>query len=258
MTLVQKQFGAHAQNYVTSQAHARGDSLEQLVALLQPQPQWRVLDIATGGGHTALALAPHVCKVVATDVTPEMLTAAEQFAHKRSVTNITFKEADACALPFADAEFDAVTCRIAPHHFADCAQFVRELARVLRPGGWAAVIDNISPPDLSAAKHYNAFEKLRDPSHHWAHTAADWHDFFALTALHVTHAQEFRKALDFDNWVTRMTVAPRTRTQLQVMLLQAPAAARAYLAPQQTGERLTFTLSELLIIGQKGGGDTGD
>src|SRR3989338_7522590 len=138
--LVKKQFGVHAQNYVSSADHARSDSLERVVDLLQPQPHWRALDVATGGGHTALALASRVQSVLATDLTPEILAAAEKFVRGQGITNVDFREADATLLPCADSEFDLVTCRVAPHHFPDCAAFVREMARVLRPGGAALVI----------------------------------------------------------------------------------------------------------------------
>ena len=177
--LVKQRFGATAENYVRSTDHSQGESLDRLLALVDPQPGWRALDIATGGGHTALAVAPRVGEVVATDLTAEMLAAAERFIRGQGVENVTFREADAMALPFGDAEFDLVTCRIAPHHFPDCAQFVREAARVLRPGGVAAMVDNVVPDDLGAARHINAIEKLRDPSHNWAYTAADWLSFFA-------------------------------------------------------------------------------
>jgi ubiquinone/menaquinone biosynthesis C-methylase UbiE len=249
--LVQSQFGPQAQKYVLSTDHARSDSLDQVVALLQPQPHWRALDIATGGGHTALALAPHVAEVVATDLTPQMLVAAEAFLRSQGVTNVTFREADAVALPFGEAEFDLVTCRVAPHHFPDCAQFVREMARVLRPGGLALLIDNIVPADLTAARHINAIEKLRDPSHNWAYTEADWLAFFALAGLAVEHHETFRKARDFDNWTGMMSVDPHTKTQLRALFLQAPAAARLALAPEEASDKLKFYLTEILVLARK-------
>ena len=125
--LVKQRFGATAEKYVRSTDHSQGESLDRLVALVDPRPEWRALDIATGGGHTALALAPRVREVVATDLTAEMLAAAERFIRGQGAANVTFREADAMALPFGDAEFDLVTCRIAPHHFPDAAQFVREI-----------------------------------------------------------------------------------------------------------------------------------
>ncbi|MCZ7669472.1 MAG: hypothetical protein M5U34_20985 [Chloroflexi bacterium] len=90
---VQTIFGGSADAYVSSQVHAKGDSLARLLELLTPQPDWRVLDVATGGGHTAFTLAPHVRQVVATDITPEMLvntargrgrTRLEQCGHTNS------------------------------------------------------------------------------------------------------------------------------------------------------------------------------
>jgi len=249
--LVQSQFGPQAQKYVDSADHARSDSLARVVALLQPQLHWRALDIATGGGHTALALAPHVAEVVATDITPAMLAAAEKHIRGQGVANVTFREADAVALPFDEAEFDLVTCRVAPHHFPECAQFVREMARVLRPGGLALLIDNVVPADLAAARHINAIEKLRDPSHNWAHTEADWLDFFALAGLAVSHHETFRKVRDFDNWTGMMSVDPHTKTQLRTLFLQAPAAASAALAPEVLDGRLKFYLTEILLLARK-------
>jgi ubiquinone/menaquinone biosynthesis C-methylase UbiE len=249
--LVKQQFGAHAQNYVTSRDHSKGESLERMVELAQPQPDWRVLDVATGGGHTALAFAPHVREVVATDLTPEMLSAAEKFIRGKGISNVIFREADATALPFGDGEFDLVTCRIAPHHFPDCAQFVREMARVLKSGGLAVMVDNVVPENIVAARHVNAFEKLRDPSHHWAYSQADWLSFFAAAGLKVTHTELFRKPLDFDFWAGRMSVDEKTKLQLRVLLQHAPAPAREALGPEFVADKITFYLTEILIAAKR-------
>src|SRR5262245_42318632 len=115
--LVRQQFGAHAEAYVRSAVHGHAPSLARLVEVAAPQPEWRVLDGSTGGGHAALAFAPHVREVVATDLSPEMLAAAERFAGERGAANVTFQVADAEALPFPDASFDLVTNRIALHHY---------------------------------------------------------------------------------------------------------------------------------------------
>jgi ubiquinone/menaquinone biosynthesis C-methylase UbiE len=251
--LVKQQFGPRAENYVASTHHSTGESLDRLMALVQPQPGWRALDVATGGGHMALALAPLVREVVASDLTPEMLTAAEKFIHGKGMANVSYRLADATALPFGEAEFDLVTCRIAPHHFPECAQFVRETARVLRPGGVAAVIDNVVPEDIVAARHLNAIEKLRDPSHNWAYTAADWRGFFDAAGLVTTQAETFQKTRDFDYWNDMMEVDEHRRDQLRTLILQAPAAARAALAPQVVGGALKFTLTEVLIVAHKPG-----
>ena len=248
----QERFGRFAPSYVTSAGHARGAELERLLALAAPEADWRTLDVATGGGHTALKIAPHVRQIVASDLTPAMLEAARAHIGLQA-PNAAFAAADAERLPFAAGAFDLVTCRIAPHHFPDCAQFVREMARVLKPGGYAVLIDNTVPADTVAARHVNAFEQLRDPSHHWAHTEADWLDFFAAAGLAVQHQERFRKQRDFDYWTGMMSVRPAVKDQLRVMLLQAPTAARAALAPEAAGDQLKFYLTEILLLAQKPG-----
>jgi ubiquinone/menaquinone biosynthesis C-methylase UbiE len=249
--LVRQRFGATAEKYVHSTHHAQGESLDRMLALVGPQPEWRVLDIATGGGHTALAFAPHVREVVASDLTAEMLVAAERFIRGKGVGNVAFREADATALPFEEAEFDLVTCRIAPHHFPDAAQFVREMARVLRPGGVAAMVDNVVADDLGAARHINAIEKLRDPSHNWAYSAADWLSFFEAAGFEIRQSEIFRKVRDFDYWTGMQGVDERTRLQLRALILQAPKAAREALAPANVGGQLKFYLTEILVVARK-------
>ena len=142
----QERFGRFAPSYVTSAGHARGAELERLLALAAPQAEWRALDVATGGGHTALKIAPHVRQIVASDLTPAMLEAARAHIGLQA-PNAAFTAADAEALPFADEAFDLLTCRIAPHHFPDVFAFVRECARVLKPGGRLVVQDLTVPDD---------------------------------------------------------------------------------------------------------------
>ena len=133
-SLVQEQFGKTAATYLTSKPHKLGKSLERMVALTAPQKDWRVLDVATGGGHVAYAFAPHVARVWATDITQEMLDLVKAEADKRGLANVRVAYAKAEALPFEDASFDLVTCRIAPHHFDSIPDFLTEVHRVLKPG----------------------------------------------------------------------------------------------------------------------------
>src|SRR6185295_10880538 len=248
--LVKRQFGLNAERYVQSYDHSKGESLDRMVEVVDPRPEWRALDIATGGGHTALAFAPRVREVVATDITHPMLDAAERFIRAKGVTNVSFREADACDLPFKEREFDLVTCRVAPHHFPDCAQFVREMARVLRPGGVVALVDNVVPEDIAAARHINAFEKYRDPSHVRALTATEWIRDFTDAGLTVQTAEIFRKARDFDAWAGLQTVSDEVRAELRRRLEHAPPGAAEALGPEIREGKLFFYLTEILIVGR--------
>ena len=118
-SLAQQRFGRAAADYATSEVHAKGASLARLVELTEPKPHWRVLDVATGAGHTALAFAPHVAKVTATDITKEMLAETRKLAKARGLSNVKTLSAGAEDLPFPDASFDLVVCRLAAHHFDD-------------------------------------------------------------------------------------------------------------------------------------------
>jgi ubiquinone/menaquinone biosynthesis C-methylase UbiE len=157
--LIRQQFGANANKYVTSAVHAQGESLARLVQLTQPQRDWHVLDVSTGAGHTALAFAPHVARVIACDLTPEMLDAARTLASERGIANVEFKPADAHALPFEDGAFDLVTNRIALHHYSDARKAIAEMARVCKRGGIVGLTDNVVPPDKVTAGYVNHFEK---------------------------------------------------------------------------------------------------
>lgn len=231
---VQQQFGTHAQNYVNSSVHATGEDLDAMLRLANPQPTDVVLDIATGGGHTALKFAPHVNRVVATDITPAMLEAAQAFISPQA-DNVSFELADAQDLPFGDATFDIVTCRIAAHHFPDAYEFVLEAARVLRPGGRLVLQDQQAPPDERAHKYIDTFERLRDPSHNHQLSAGQWRSTFLDARLELGETYEMARADAFIPWAQRIGATPETVEKLTTLMLQAPDAVRDWLQPKAMG-----------------------
>ncbi|GAC1554081.1 MAG: hypothetical protein NVS2B2_07030 [Ktedonobacteraceae bacterium] len=159
--------------------------MTRLIEIGEWQSEQQALDVATGGGHTALAVAPHVAHITVSDLTPRMLEQARIYLSSQGITNADFEVADAEQLPFADASFDRVTCRIAPHHFPNIAQAVREIARVLRPQGVFLLIDSIAPSDPKLDTFLNTIEKRRDGSHGRSCTLEEWHHFFTEAGLHV-------------------------------------------------------------------------
>jgi ubiquinone/menaquinone biosynthesis C-methylase UbiE len=222
--IVQAQFGAVAEKYVTSSIHARGDDLGRMIELAHPRGHERLLDIATGGGHTALAFAPHVREVVATDLTPRMLEAATAFIRRQGAANVSFELADAEALPFPYASFDIVTTRIAPHHFPNPQEYIREVARVLRPGGLFVLDDNMAPEDRELDLFMNRFEQWRDPGHVRNHTVAEWRLWMELAGLYVQHVEPLQgKRYDFASWTAQMRMPEAERDALEAWLIAAPA-----------------------------------
>jgi ubiquinone/menaquinone biosynthesis C-methylase UbiE len=224
-TSVQEQFGPVAAAYVRSKGHAEGDDLDRIVALARAGPNDHALDIATGGGHTALALARVAGRVTATDLTPEMLVEAEAHIRGLGLTNVAFQPADAQALPFPEASFTLVTCRIAPHHFPDPAAFVGEVWRVLKPGGRFLLEDSIVPAgpigDLQ-----NRIERLRDPSHARTLTVDEWLGLLLDAGFTVERFETFRKRHDLADWMERMQTPPDAQAEVRAAIADAPPAYR--------------------------------
>jgi ubiquinone/menaquinone biosynthesis C-methylase UbiE len=262
-SLVQQKFGAAAADYAASSVHAKGESLARLVALVGPQRHWHVLDVATGAGHTALALAPHVAHVVASDITDPMLVEAARLAKERGLRNVETAHADASALPFPDRSFDLVTCRLAAHHFPDPAGFMSESWRVLKPGGAFALVDNISPdtdtlPGASreeayrTAADYNAYEKLRDPSHGRCLSLAEWSALLTRTGFADIRSEHMDQDIAFEPWAQRMRCDAATVVRQRAMLAE-PRLER-FLRTRTTGDGLTFTLQEAIVVSKKPAG----
>jgi len=248
--LVRRQFGASAEQYRTSATHASGRSLSRLMELVAPRPGWRALDVATGAGHTAATLAPRVAMVVGGDMTRQMLVQALRVCRDAGAPNVHFVQESAQALSYAESVFDLVTCRVAAHHFPDPARFVAEAARVLKPSGMLAVIDNIVPGDDEAARWINDFERRRDPSHAQCLKLAQWEALYAQNGLTMTNQETNSKRFDFDEWMQRMNVEPRTLEELRDTLLSAPAAVREFWHPKRDGGAVALWLQEAILVGR--------
>ena len=199
---VKAQFAATAANYVVSKGHASGDDLARLVVLAAPTEDDIALDIATGGGHTALAVAQTAGTVVASDFTQKMLLTARDFISSKGMANVTYALADAEDLPFADHVFSLVTTRIAPHHFPDTRAYIHEVARVLEPGGRFLLEDSVVP-EGEAGDLLNHIEKLRDGSHVRSATEAEWLALLADAEFEVVSIELYRKEHELEQWIGR-------------------------------------------------------
>jgi ubiquinone/menaquinone biosynthesis C-methylase UbiE len=152
---------------------------QQVRDFVQPSGDERVLDVGTGAGALAFALAPLVHEVVGLDPVPELL----ELARQRAVPNTAFVVGDGAALPFPDASFDLVGTHRTLHHVAQPDRVVAELARVTRPGGRALVVDQLAPGDPDAAAALHEFETVRDPSHARLLANGELQELFAANGL---------------------------------------------------------------------------
>ncbi len=245
---VQAQFGPSAAAYINSPGHAGGPDLEQLVAWGKKRGASRVLDIATGGGHTALAFARFTPSVVAVDLTVPMVQAARDFVTAAGAPGARFLGADVEALPFRDKSFGTVTCRTAAHHFPSLLPALREVARVLRPGGSLLAEDIMGHDDEVAAAFMLEVERRRDPSHVRSFRQIEWTAFLRAAGLTVMDEAIMPKTRTWDDWTRRSRMAPAEKAALEAFVLAAPPACREAFEFRIEGGRILSFADRMLLL----------
>ncbi|WP_312936314.1 class I SAM-dependent methyltransferase [Pseudomonas sp.] len=218
--VVQRQFGEQANAYLTSTVHAQGSEFALLQAALDGQGSARVLDLGCGAGHVSFHVAPLVAEVVAYDLSQSMLDVVAASAAERGLGNITTTCGAAERLPFDDASFDFVFSRYSAHHWSDLGVALREVRRVLKPGGVAAFVDVMSPGSPLLDTYLQSVEVLRDTSHVRDYSGAEWQHQLSEAGLWVRSLTRQRLRLEFTSWVARM----RTPEPLQVAVRQLQQA----------------------------------
>lgn len=242
-----ERFGPRAADYRNSPLHASGPDLTMLIEWLDPQSAERALDVATGGGHVALALARCGVDVDACDITPEMLDAARGLLADNDCT-ARFIVAEAGALPYEDGTFDIVTCRIAAHHFPDAQVFFNEVARVLRPGGRLGFQDQTLPSEGPSAVLTDVFERTRDSSHNQAYNEVGWKTLIERAGMVIERSHLVDKRHDFADWTSRQGCSEATVAELTRQMDEAPEGMRRWLAPEYDGERLIAFNNRHLVV----------
>ncbi|HXN84796.1 MAG TPA: methyltransferase domain-containing protein [Candidatus Binataceae bacterium] len=204
--LVRDEFTRQANDYAAAPAIRDLDHIAKLVAVVSPNPDARVLEIATGPGHVAMAFAKVAREVIGVDLTEAPLKIAERMRLERGLSNVSFRIGDAEHLPFGDNEFDVVVCRFAVHHFEHPVMVIAEMSRVCRIDGIVAVEDMISSEHSDREEYYNRFERLRDTSHTRALPLSELLKTLTSAGLEIVR---FESAV-FDNPVERWFASAQT------------------------------------------------
>jgi SAM-dependent methyltransferase len=240
--VVEAQFGPRAKAYVESAVHSQGDDLEAIGALAQNAEL--ALDLGAGGGHVAYALARHARRVIASDLSSEMLAAVARTAIEKGLSNIETRQAPAEHLPFDDGTFDLVASRFSAHHWRDFEAGLREARRTLKRGGRAAFVDVHAPGQALFDTHLQAIELLRDHSHVRNYSCSQWLDALARARFGLASCRTWRLRMDFPVWTARMQTPEENVKAIRALQIAASAETRAHFAIEPDG---SFLLDVLMI-----------
>jgi ubiquinone/menaquinone biosynthesis C-methylase UbiE len=243
-TVVDSQFGPKANAYLTSAVHANGEDLEQMAGLVGQRPDAIALDLGCGGGHAAFRLAPLVGKVVAYDLSEQMLAVVAGEAARRGMNNVVTKPGAAEALSCPDASFDIAVTRYSTHHWRDAAAGLAQMHRVLKPGGQAIFMDVISPGVPLLDTWLQGMELLRDPSHVRNASLAQWSAFLSAAGFSIGHVKTFRLRLEFASWIERMKTPAAHAAAIRSLQQGAASEVIDYFEIEADG---SFTVDTVLI-----------
>ncbi|MBO1807879.1 methyltransferase domain-containing protein [Serratia ureilytica] len=246
---VDRQFGEQANAYLTSAVHAQGKDLQRLARLLAPHAEARLLDLGCGAGHASFTAAASVAQVVAYDLSAQMLAVVKQAAAEKGLNNIQQQQGVAESLPFEDASFDLVISRYSAHHWHDVGQALREVRRVLKPGGSAIFMDVVSPGHPLLDIYLQTVEVLRDTSHVRNYAPGEWLTLLTEAGLVVREVTSDRLTLEFGSWVARMRTPAHFVTAIRALQQSVSQEVAEHFAIQPDG---SFTSDIMMFEVTKG------
>ena len=120
--------------------------IEKMAAVSGVDARMSVADVGTGTGFVAAGIAPRVSRVLAVDNSPAMLEVARKNLGELGIANVELLEGDVGALLLESGAVDAAFANMVLHHAEDPGSMLREMARVVRPGGVVAIVDEVEHP----------------------------------------------------------------------------------------------------------------
>lgn len=245
------QFSRQAVPFSRSKSMSDAAAIRLLLNAAGAGPEHRSLDVACGPGLVALAFAAAASHATGLDATPAMLKRAAELAAERGIANVDWREGDAAALPFPDDSFDIVTCRFAFHHMEKPLTALREMTRVVRPGGAIVVCDGIASDDPAKAAAFNAFERLRDPSTVRFLTAGELRSLFGAAGLAIDGEWRYGVPAELEALLRGSFPAAGDEVRVRRMMEESLGQDSLGLGARRDGERILFAYPALILAARK-------
>ncbi|MCX6644746.1 MAG: class I SAM-dependent methyltransferase [bacterium] len=253
MTVIQKDIpwddtSVRESRIETVKDHGAEPDILRIIEVAEPQKDDLVLDLVTGLGHVARALAPYVKRVDAIDPDGAILKGAEVLVENEHCTNIKLVGGSPYELPFKDGTYDIVTARMALRHLGNPMNVISEARRVLKPSGRLIIADSLAPPqpDLQAFLK-NLFSNI-DISHIRSFTLADLEDVLGIEDFDIEIIEIYPKHNDFNAWTKRYAINESTvRMTTMVLLSASDRAKRHFRIQEENGKIISFVTWMILI-----------
>ncbi|HTV44505.1 MAG TPA: class I SAM-dependent methyltransferase [Stellaceae bacterium] len=249
--LIRDQFTRQATPFNTARPIADADALKLIIDVAQPRATDTLLDVACGGGIVVCAFAPYLHHATGIDMTPAMLDRARALAAEKGIGNVTWREGNVAALPFADSCFDIVVTRFAVHHFPDPAAVMREMVRVSAPGGRIVIVDTCASADPEKAAAFNRLERLRDPSHMRALSLAELQGLFRGAGLPEPEIRHSALRDTVANLLARSFPNPGDETRITAMFAAAVADDSLGIPVTQDGGQLGYAYPVAILASSR-------
>ncbi|MDO8434650.1 MAG: class I SAM-dependent methyltransferase [Candidatus Binatus sp.] len=250
--LVREEFTRQAPGYADAPVIKDPLHLQKLLDQVKPDAAARVLEIATGPGHVALAFARVCREVIGVDLTEAPLKIAERMRAERGLANARFMQGDVEArLPFADGEFDVVICRFAVHHFEHPEKVIAEMSRLCRVGGAVAIEDLISSEHPERADYYNRYERLRDSSHTRALPLSELVRTIASVGLELVRFGSDGLMNPVERWLDAGFTPADKRAEALAMIERDLAEDLTGANPRRVDGELFFTHRTAIVVARK-------
>ncbi|HJU28174.1 MAG TPA: class I SAM-dependent methyltransferase [Candidatus Binataceae bacterium] len=249
--VIRAEFTKQADAYAAAAVIKAEERLARLVAGVAPQPSDRAVEIATGPGYVAMALAERCAEVVGLDLTEAPLKIAERMRAERGLANVSFRHGDAEDLPFKDGEFDIAVCRFAFHHFERPEKVLAEMRRVCRRGGTIAVEDLYASELPERADYMNRIERLRDHSHTNALSLGGLIAMCARAGIEIIRVYSDEVTTDAEEWFASAQTAREDVAEVNRMLAEDMRRDVSGMLPFVRDGRLFFRQRTVALIGRR-------
>jgi len=231
--------------------HGDETDIERMVELVAPTANDVALDMVTGLGHVARALALSVKRVDALDPDSQILSEAVSLTREELKEKIEFIEGDPLETPFKDNTYDIVTARMALRHLGDGKDFVREAHRVLKPGGRLILIDSLAPPHHDLQGFLRNLLSHNDRSHVKSYTLEEVETLLEREKFDIDLIEIYPKENDFKTWASKLGERADNTKMIEKVLHGASTHAKRHFRIIEKNKKVVSFITWMILIRAK-------